>query len=111
MRAAVYVDDFLLGAETKEKLQHGIEEVEAFFSTLGVVLSEKTARQPAKKVEFLGLLWDAGAKEVSVTGPRRTEYRREVKNLLRHPQGHLCGARWSASSCSYKRLWGTRSDI
>lgn len=86
LRVAVYVDDFLLGADSKEKLQQGIKEVETFFNTLGVILSEKTTRLPAKRVEFLGFLWDAGTKEVSVTGPRRKEYRREVRNLLRHTQ-------------------------
>ena len=86
LNVAVYVDDFLLGADTYEKLETGVRQVEEFFKQLGVILSDKTSRHPSRRVEFLGFLWDASTKEISVTSDRRREYRREVKNLLRHPQ-------------------------
>lgn len=86
LKVAVYVDDFLLGADTREELVDGVRRVEEFFDQLGVVLADKTSRRPSRKVEFLGFLWDASTKEISVTPARRSEYRREVKNLLRHPQ-------------------------
>lgn len=86
LRVAVYVDDFLLGADTKEELTNGLQQVEDLFKQLGVVLSDKTSRVPTRRVEFLGFLWDATTKEISVTADRRKEYRREVRNLLRHPQ-------------------------
>ena len=86
LHVAVYVDDFLLGGDSKEELPRGIESVKRFFNRLVVVLSPKTSQEPSQKVKFLGFLWDAASKEISVTPSRRKEYRREVKNLLRHPQ-------------------------
>ena len=35
LQVAVYVDDFLLGASTREALEKGLEEVRAFFTLLG----------------------------------------------------------------------------
>ena len=62
---AVYVDDFLLGASTREALERGLEEARAFFTRLGVVLSDKAPAVISKQADFLGFRWDAGAKEVS----------------------------------------------
>lgn len=86
LRVAVYVDDFLLGGDTREELAAGMEKVKDFFSQLGVILSPKTSQDPSQCIEFLGFLWNSATKEISVTPSRRREYRREVKNLLRHPQ-------------------------
>lgn len=83
---AVYIDDFLLGARTKEELESGLARVKDFFKRLGVVLSEKTEHTPRRQVEYLGFVWDAAKKEVGITAQRRREYLRRVKNLLRCPQ-------------------------
>lgn len=86
VNVAVYVDDFLIGAQTKEALRAGLEKTKAFFDRLGVKLSDKTSQEPAEQVEFLGFTWDAREKLISVTRERCREYRRGVRNLLRHPQ-------------------------
>ena len=91
LQVAVYVDDFLLGASTREALEKGLEEVKNFFTRLGVVLSDKAPAVVSQRAEFLGFSWDAVAKEVSVSQERRRQYRREVKALLRKPQPR---ARW-----------------
>lgn len=94
LRVAVYIDDFLLGAQTEEALRQGLGEVKALFRRLGVVASEDKEVGPATRVPFLGFEWDAGAKTVSVPQTRRAEYRRAVANLLRHPQSR---AVWRAT--------------
>ena len=86
LEAAVYIDDFLLGSETKDKLEEGIKDVKRFFEELGVIVSTKKEIEPAEKVEFIGLTWDATRKTVGVPKSKRAEYRRAVKNLLRHAQ-------------------------
>ena len=86
LQVAVYVDDFLLGAQSEEELLTGLRKVKNFFEKLGVIISEKTSQIPAREVEFLGFLWNAERKEISVTKERCREYRRRVSNLLRHPQ-------------------------
>lgn len=86
LEAAVYIDDFLLGSDTKEKLEEGIKSVKSFFEELGVIISTKKEIKPAEKVEFIGLTWDATRKMVGVPKTKRSEYRRAVANLLRHAQ-------------------------
>lgn len=86
LEVAVYIDDFLLGAATKEKLEEGVKEVKGFFAELGVVISEKKEIKPAQEVEFIGFVWNSARKTVGVTKEKRKEYRRAVKNLLRHAQ-------------------------
>lgn len=84
--AAVYIDDFLLGASSREELEEGLVRVKAFFRELGVVVSEEKEVRPATRVEYIGFVWDAAAKTVGVPDKRRREYRRAVRNLLRHAQ-------------------------
>ena len=61
-----------------------------------VISMEKEVR-PARSVEYIWFVWDAQPKTVSVPpDTRRREYRRAVKNLLRHVQSkttwqHLIG--------------------
>lgn len=86
LEVAVYIDDFLLGARTKEGLEEGLRGVKSLFEELGVVVSTEKEVAPATKVEFIGFTWDASRKVVGVPAERRREYRRAVKNLLRHPQ-------------------------
>lgn len=86
LQVAVYIDDFLVGAASKEELEKGLQRVKDLFSRLGVVISTEKEVQPARRVEFIGYLWDAERKVVAVPRERRAEYRRAVKNLLRHPQ-------------------------
>ena len=93
LNVAVYVDDFMVGASTKEQLEEGLRRIKDLFDTLGVCLSEKTSQKPAQRVEFLGFTWDAQLKEVSVTPEKRRQYRREVRNLLRHAQSTQCWKR------------------
>lgn len=86
LNTAVYIDDFLLGAKTEHELEKGVQQVRDLFGRLGVKLSEKTEQIPQKRVEYLGLVWDAGQKTVGISETRRREYRRRIKNLLRCPQ-------------------------
>lgn len=86
LRVAVYIDDFLLGAQTEGELKEGLERAKDLFKRLGVVVSEDKEVGPATRVPFLGFEWDAARKTVSVPQSRRAEYRRAVRNLLRHPQ-------------------------
>lgn len=86
LNVAVYIDDILLGADTQEALAQGLDRVLGLFDSLGVVVSQKTSHQPDTSVEYLGFLWDARAKTVSITQARRREYRRRIRNLLRAPQ-------------------------
>ena len=86
MKAAVYIDDFLLGSETKEQLEQGVEKVRKIFENLGVMLSSKKTTEVKEEVEFLGFLWSAKRKTVGITPERRKEYKRIVKNLLRTAQ-------------------------
>lgn len=86
LSAAVYIDDFLIGAETPDKLREGLGKVKELFERLGVCLSPKTAQTPSEEVEYLGLVWNARDKTVSITDQRRKEYRRRIKNLLRAGQ-------------------------
>ena len=86
LQVAVYIDDFLLGAGSREELENGIREVKSLFSRLGVVISSKKEVLPAHEVEFIGFRWNALTKRVGVPRERRAEYRRAIKNHLRHPQ-------------------------
>lgn len=82
-QVAVYIDDFLIGGKTKRELKNTIQEVERLFKFLGVRLSEKTSREPARKVEFLGFYWNSKEKTISVTKDRAKEYRKRIKCLLK----------------------------
>lgn len=86
LEVAVYIDDFLIGAESREALEEGVAKVKRFFAELGVVVSQEKEMRAANRVEFIGFVWDAANKTVEVPRERRREYRRAVKNLLRHPQ-------------------------
>lgn len=86
LEVAVYIDDFLIGAESREALEEGVAKVKRFFAELGVVVSQEKEVRAANRVEFIGFVWDAANKTVEVPRERRREYRRAVKNLLRHPQ-------------------------
>lgn len=86
LQVAVYIDDFLLGAATKEMLEEGLRKVKEFFEELGVKVSTKKEVKPATSVDFIGFTWDAAKKTVGVPKERRREYQRGVKNLIRHPQ-------------------------
>ncbi len=84
---AVYIDDFLIGAPTKEALERGLEIIKKLFGELGVILSTKKPIKMAEEVEFLGFLWSGKNKTIGLTEERRREYPRVVKNLPRteHP--------------------------
>lgn len=86
LQVAVYIDDFLLGAQTREELEEGIRRTKSLFERLGVIVSAKKEVEPTQRAEFIGFVWDAEAKTVGVPTERRAEYRRAVKNLLRCPQ-------------------------
>lgn len=86
LHAAVYIDDFLIGAKDKETLEAGLVKVKELFGRLGVILSPKTSHIPRAEVEYLGFVWNADKKTVSITSERRKEYRRKIKNLLRTGQ-------------------------
>lgn len=86
LEAAVYIDDFLLGSQSREELERGIGEVKGFFAELGVQVSEKKEIKPAQEVDFIGFRWNSARKTISVPRERRKEYRKAVKNLLRHGQ-------------------------
>lgn len=86
LHVAVYIDDFLVGASSRKELEEGLKKIKELFDKLGVVISTGKEIQPARRVEFIGLVWDAERKVVAVPRERRAEYRRAVKNLLRHAQ-------------------------
>lgn len=86
LHVAVYIDDFIVGSETKEKLEEGLVVLRSLFKDLGVVLSEEKSSSVSKEVEFLGFQWSAATKTIKVTEDRRKEYRRALKNLARTPQ-------------------------
>lgn len=86
LHIAVYIDDFLVGSDTKEQLESGLNTIRELFRDLGIVLSEKKEIVVAEQVEYLGFLWSAGRKAVGITEERRRQYRRIIKNLLRAPQ-------------------------
>ena len=92
LEVAVYVDDFLLGGASKEKVARGLEEVRDLFGRLGVVLSDKIPAVPAQQADFLGFRWDAVAKEVQVPEERRREYERSRTSHSPQPR-----ARWRAT--------------
>lgn len=85
LSVAVYIDDFLVGAPTKEEIEKGLGEIRRLFDELGVVLSTKKPITIAREVEFLGFRWSAEKKTIGLTEERRKEYRRVIKNLLRSP--------------------------
>ena len=99
LEVAVYVDDFLLGGASKEKVARGLEEVRDLFGRLGVVLSDKIPAVPAQQADFLGFRWDAVAKEVQVQ--RRGGGSTRGQEPPTHPsQGPDGGPQWAGfSSC------------
>lgn len=90
LNVGVYIDDFIIGSSTRQQLEQGLKGIKTFFKRLGVCLSEKTSHEPSQAVEFIGFWWDAATKEVSVTKEKRKQYRRQIKNLLRHAQSKQC---------------------
>ena len=86
LKVVVYIDDFLLGGQSEEEVKRGMQEIKKLFIQLGVKTSLDKEVGPARKIPFLGFEWDAGSKTVSVPLERRKEYRRGVRNLLRHAQ-------------------------
>lgn len=83
---AVYLDDSMVGANTKRELEVGLEQIRDLCEELGVVLSEEKGSGVTQRAEYLGFIWDAAAKTIGVSKERRKQYRREVNNLLRHGQ-------------------------
>ena len=86
LKVAIYIDDFLLGSQTKEEMERGLVVVQELFQELGVTLSEKKQISIEREVEFLGFLWSSEKKTIRLTKERRREYIRAVKNLLRTSQ-------------------------
>lgn len=86
LNVAIFVDDFLLGSIDKETLEIGLIKVRELFKQLGVRLSPKTSQIPREEVSYLGCIWNAREKTVSIDTDRRKEYLRRVKNLLRTAQ-------------------------
>lgn len=86
LRVAVYIDDFLVGANSREEMEVGLNIIKNLFQELGIVLSDKKPMEISRETEFLGFEWSAEHKTVGVTETRRKEFRRVVKNLLRGPQ-------------------------
>lgn len=86
LRIAVYIDDFLVGSETKEQMEDGLRVIKEVFEDLGIILSDKKPITVGKQVEHLGFLWSADHKTIGITDERRREYRRKIKNLLRTQQ-------------------------
>ena len=86
LHVGVYIDDFIVGAESKSKLEKGLAILKDLFSKLGVVLSEKKASEITREVDFLGFHWSAANKTVGIAENKRKEYMRAMKNLLRSPQ-------------------------
>lgn len=86
LNVACYIDDFILGGQTKEDVERGLKKVKEMFRELGLVLSDKKETVVARETEFLGFTWSAERKTIGVTEERRREYKRRVKNLLRTPQ-------------------------
>ena len=92
LHIAVYIDDFIVGAASKDKLEEGLKVLRELFAELGVVLSEKKTSVIAREAEFLGFHWSATDKTVGIAEDKRKEYMRALKNLLRSPQPvHRCG--------------------
>ena len=68
---------FFYGVQSREELGDRLNKVKAFFQELGVVISVEKEVRPARSVEYIGFVWDAQAKMVSVPqNTRRREYRR-----------------------------------
>ena len=86
LKIGVYIDDFIVGSETKEQLEDGLKIIREVFNKLGIILSDKKPVVIAKQVEHLGFLWSAEHKTIGITEERRREYRRKIKNLLRTQQ-------------------------
>lgn len=82
LNVACYIDDFLLGADTREALVEGLAGVRSLFRRLGVVLSDKLPAVPAQTADFLGFRWDARTKEVQIPEERRAAFKQEVQYLL-----------------------------
>lgn len=86
LKVACYIDDFILGGQSKDEVEQGLKIVRDLFNQLGLILSDKKEVVVAMEVEFLGFRWSAERKTIGVTESRRYEYTRAIKNLLRTPQ-------------------------
>ena len=88
---ATFIDDFMIGSQSREGLEDALKKILQLFSELGMVLSQKKEMTIEEEVDFLGFRWSAKTKTIRVTEEKRKKYKKEVKNLLRTPQPK---ARW-----------------
>ena len=58
VQVVVYLDDFLLGAGTKQKLGQAIGIIMKLFKKLGMVVSPKCSLTPSQTLTFPGLEWE-----------------------------------------------------
>ena len=71
----VYIDDFLILSETREKAQKDLSSVTELFAELGLVLNHKKTEGPTQALEFLGVWLDTKEKRVGVSRSRQEELR------------------------------------
>ena len=86
LQVAAYLDDFMIGADTRRQLEVGLEQIRNLCRELGVVLAEEKGSGVTQRAEYLGFVWDTAAKTIGVSKERMKQCRREVNNLLRHGQ-------------------------
>lgn len=84
-----YLDDFLLGASSKEKLEQAVGKTRELFMKLGMVISPKCNLIPSQVLTFLGLEWDLSTKEVIVGEEKKEAYRENKENLLKKKEHAL----------------------
>jgi hypothetical protein len=83
MRLIMYIDDFLLMAESKEKAQDQASGLIYLLKCLGFVINtEKTIMEPSQSLEFLGFTINSLTRELRLPPEKIKKIRAESRKLL-----------------------------
>ena len=84
VRMIVYIDDILILAETKEKVQEQAEALVYLLECLGFIINQKkSVLTPAQTMDFLGLTVDTVLMQLRLPGEKMKKIRAEARKLER----------------------------
>lgn len=79
----VYIDDWLLWNQRKEKLMENFTRFQNFLEDLGVAIQHEKTEGPGQAITYLGLIIDTAGQRVVLPETKRIKYLEGISNILK----------------------------